>query len=90
MNELQKQSESRPPVHRRQFLAMAARGGALAVMGGLASLLAVKRARLLREGKCIDPAGRLGCRQCREYAACQLPKTLSAKGTPGETHGKEK
>lgn len=65
----------------------AARTGALAAIGGLASVLVSKRTRLQREGKCVDPADQLGCRKCRLLASCGLPRARSVKQQSGGSHG---
>lgn len=87
MKKIQKKSESQL-LERRRFLAATARGGVWAAMGGLASILFLKRTRLEREGKCVDPADQLGCRRCGLLASCRLPRALSAKQASGETRGK--
>jgi hypothetical protein len=85
MDQIQKQSEQK--LARRRFLVAAARTGALAAMGGLASILMIKRNRLQREGTCLDPQNRLGCRQCREYSACRLPRAMQSKQNAGKPNG---
>ena len=64
---------------RRGFLAALVRGAAVVGMGGFAAGMFVRRRKLVREGKCIDPAGRTVCDACREYPACGLPRALYVK-----------
>lgn len=74
-------------LQRRHFLALTARTGVLAALGGLASVLAAKRAALRREGLCPESAMARDCRQCSRYASCSFPQAVSQKQTFGMNHG---
>ena len=63
---------------RRSALMASLRWGA----GGLMALavgLLVSRKQLNRENTCIDPKGRVGCRNCSSLQGCSLPRGLSVK-----------
>ena len=61
---------------RRQLVARALRGTALAVLGLAGGAVVMKRRRLLREGKCLN---RGICRDCGVFEECGLPRALSVK-----------
>jgi hypothetical protein len=63
---------------RRSALTSSLRWG----VGGLMALtvgLFVHRKQLNRENTCIDPKGRIGCRNCSLLQGCGLPRGLSVK-----------
>jgi hypothetical protein len=61
---------------RRHFLRRVFRNASLAVLGVAGGTVALKRRRLLREGKCLN---RGICRDCGVFAECGLPRALSTK-----------
>ncbi len=59
-------------IHRREFLRNGLRGGALALLGGAASMLAWRSSR----GNC---ARTHPCGACPLFSGCVLPKAVDAK-----------
>ena len=71
-------TEEKNTVSRRSALMVSLRWG----IGGLMALtvgLFVHRKQLNRENTCIDPKGRIGCRNCSLLQGCGLPRGLSVK-----------
>ena len=62
--------------NRRQIITGAFRYAALSVIGFFAGSAAIKRHRLVKEGKCTD---RGVCGGCELYVDCKLPQALSKK-----------
>jgi hypothetical protein len=61
---------------RRLFIKRMLRNASLAALGLAGGAVAVKRRRLLREGKCLNQGI---CRGCGVFDECGLPRALSTK-----------
>ncbi len=61
---------------RRLFITRVLRNASLAVLGLAGGAVAVKRRRLLREGKCLNQGI---CRACAVFGDCGLPRALSTR-----------
>jgi len=71
---------SQGKICRRKVFGSVLRYTALGAIGVAAGGIALKRRKLLYEGKCINAApGQAGCRGCGILANCGLPLGLSAK-----------
>ncbi len=68
---------------RRQLVRRVLRGVSLAVLGIGGGAAAVKRRRLVREGKCLNQGI---CRDCAVFGRCGLPRALSVRSALGRTH----
>ncbi|MHC4782654.1 MAG: hypothetical protein ACYSOL_04800 [Planctomycetota bacterium] len=80
-------TEEKNTVSRRSALVASLRWG----VGGLMALttgLFVSRKQVNRENACIDPKGRLGCRNCSLLQGCGLPRGLSVKQYLNRNNGK--
>jgi hypothetical protein len=64
------------PATRRQFFSGVLRNTSLMFLGAGSGAAAVKRRRLLREGKCLNQGI---CSNCQVFKACGLPRALSVK-----------
>ena len=67
---------------RRLFITRVLRNASLAVLGLAGGGLAVKRRRLLREGKCLNQGM---CRDCGVFDDCGLPRALSTRSVLART-----
>ncbi|MCI0499218.1 MAG: hypothetical protein L0Y36_06020 [Planctomycetales bacterium] len=63
----------------RRHLAMNTARWVLAAGLALLSVRLLGRTSAGRERACIDPRGLTGCRECREWTNCRLPRALSVK-----------
>lgn len=61
---------TQPEYDRRDFLASVVRYGTLALIGVAGGLIAAKRQRLVRQGRCINDGV---CAHCSVLAWCGLP-----------------
>ncbi len=61
---------------RRLFIKRLLRNASLAVLGVAGGAVALKRRRLLREGKCLSQGI---CRACGVFDDCGLPRALSTR-----------
>lgn len=61
---------------RRRFVTRTLRNASLALLGLGGAAVAVKRRRLLREGKCLNSGM---CRACGVFEDCGLPRALSTR-----------
>jgi len=68
---------------RRQLVRRVLRGVSLAVLGVGGGAAAVKRRRLVREGKCLNQGI---CRDCTVFDRCGLPRALSVRNALARTH----
>jgi hypothetical protein len=68
---------------RRQLITRLLRNASLAVLGLVGGAVAVKRRRLLREGKCLN---RGICRDCGAFGDCGLPRALSTRSVLARIH----
>ena len=66
---------------RRQLLRGGLRFATLGVIGVAGGAVAVKRRRLLREGKCVN---RGICKRCGVFSGCGLPRAISVRRSVGE------
>jgi len=69
---------------RRNLFRGALRYAACGVLAGGAGAMGLKRARLLREGKCVN---RSVCKDCPVLADCGLPRALSVRRATGVANG---
>lgn len=67
---------------RRDFFTTAFRYAASGTLGAVGGFVALKRRRLVKEGKCVN--GGI-CRGCEVFGECVLPQALSAKEVQGDT-----
>ena len=68
---------------RRQFVTRALRNAGLALLSLGGGAAALKRQRLLREGKCLT---RGICRDCAVFEDCGLPRALSTRDVLARIH----
>ena len=68
---------------RRQLVRRVLRSVSLAVLGVGGGAAAVKRRRLVREGKCLNQGI---CRDCTVFDRCGLPLALSVRSALARTH----
>jgi len=67
----------RESIHaRRQFFRSMLRNVSLALLGTAGGVAAIKRGRLMREGKCVN---RGICSGCEVFEDCGLPRALSVR-----------
>ncbi|MEN8126481.1 MAG: hypothetical protein ABFR90_01615 [Planctomycetota bacterium] len=71
-------TKNKNTVSRRTALTSSLRWGTAALMAAAVGLFA-RRKQLRRENTCIDPKGRVGCRNCSLLQECSLPRGLSVK-----------
>jgi len=71
---------------RRQWLRRTARYGFFATIAAAAASL-LHRSDSTKETPCVDPEGRLGCRNCSQLNNCGLPRALSVKQHLENKHG---
>lgn len=68
---------------RRQLVRRVLRGVSLAVLGVGGGAAAVKRRRLVREGKCLNQGV---CRDCTVFDGCGLPRAMSVRNALARIH----
>jgi hypothetical protein len=68
---------------RRGLITRILRGASLALLAGAGGGIAVKRRRLLREGKCLNQGI---CKDCGVFENCGLPRALSVRNVLARIH----
>ncbi len=71
-------TKNKNTISRRSALTGSLRWAVSGLMAAMVGLF-VHRKQLNRENSCIDPKGRIGCRNCSLLQGCGLPRGLSVK-----------